>query len=109
MTWNSVARAAADNDLQIRIQACANKAAHDVAALKDTEFAKAILSGYANYTSLYWGVASDVGNAYEQGIIDGRGSPGHDVDVVTDQQIQQAVLANWPPNQSTTPNPTQGT
>jgi hypothetical protein len=99
MSFNSVAQAAADPDLQVRITASINAEAINNVDLKDTQFAKQVKSGYPPpYTAMYWAVASAVQVAYETGVNSGRGSPGHDADVVTDGSITSAVVANWPPD-----------
>jgi hypothetical protein len=105
MSLNSIAQAAVDSDLQVRIQACANQEAHGNPDLQTTDFAKRIFGGYANYTSLFWGVAASVSAEYEAGLLSGRGAPGHDQDVVPDAAILSAVVANWPPNEVTTTTP----
>jgi hypothetical protein len=104
MSQTSVAQAANDTDLQKRVQAAVYSEAIGNADLKDTDFAKLIKQGYANLAGLYWAVADAVEDSYASGILAGRGSPGHDADVVTDGQITSAVVANWPPdNPITTP------
>lgn len=105
MSFNSVQRAAADTDLQQRIIACANQQAHADPDLAKTIFGQSILNGYANYNSLYWGVANSVDQQYESGILAGRGSPGYDQDVVTDGAILAAVVFNWPPDPPGASNP----
>jgi len=99
MSFNSVAQAAADPDLQVRITASINAEAINNPDLKDTQFAKQVKSGYSPpFTAMYWAVASAVQVEYETGITAGRGSPGHDADVVTDGAITSAVVTNWPPD-----------
>jgi hypothetical protein len=96
---STVATAANDPDLQRRVQASVYSEAIGNADLKDTVFAKQVRSGYAPpLTSLYWAVADAVELAYETGMANGRGSPGHDQDVVNDGAITSAVVANWPPD-----------
>jgi hypothetical protein len=104
MSQTTVARAANDVDLQKRVQASVYSEAIGNQDLADTDFARMVKQGYANLTALYWAVADAVEAAYENGILVGRGSPGHDIDVVTDAAITSAVVANWPPdNPITTP------
>lgn len=96
MSLNSVVRAANDGDLQLRIQASVNAEARANPDLNDTEFAHRVKDGAVDFTAFYWSVAQAVQNEYESGIVAGRGSPGHDADVVTDGAITSAVVANWP-------------
>lgn len=98
MTLNSVARAADDADLQKRISASVNAEAINNPELMDTAFAAQVRTGYPTLTSMYWAVAQAVQVEYETGVNSGRGSPGHDSDVVTDGAITSAVVANWPPD-----------
>lgn len=98
MTMNAVVRAANDPDLQSRVQAAVYGEAINNATLKDTVFAQQVRTGYGNFTAIYWAVAQAVQAAYDSGIASGRGSPGHDADVVTDGAITSAVVANWPPD-----------
>lgn len=99
MSFNSVARAANDSDLQARITASIHAEAINNPDLKDTQFAKQVKGGYAPpYTAMYWAVAEAVQLEYETGIMAGRGSPGYDADVVNDGAITSAVVANWPPD-----------
>lgn len=97
MTTNSVQRAALDPDLQRRVQATCYSEAFNNADIADTTFAVGVRGGYANFTSMHWMVASAVQAEYEAGLASGRGSPGHDLDVVTDGAILAAVQAHWPP------------
>jgi hypothetical protein len=99
MTMNAVVRAANDPDLQARVQAAIYGEAINNSTLSDTAFAKQVKGGYAPpFTAMYWAVAQAVQAAYEAGLAAGRGSPGHDPDVVTDGAITSAVVANWPPD-----------
>lgn len=93
---STVARAANDPDLQARVQASVYSEAIANVDLKDTQFAAQVRGGYAPMTGMYWAVADAVEIAYETGIANGRGSPGHDKDVVDDGAITSAVVANWP-------------
>lgn len=103
MSFNSVARAANDPDLQRRVQACVNAEALTNPTLKDTVFAQQVRTGFANLSMMWWAVADAVEAEYESGIAAGRGSPGHDVDVIPDGAILAAVQNNWPPDPEPTP------
>ena len=96
MSFNTIAVAANDPDLQRRIQACANGEAINNPTLKETQFARQVRAGFANMSTLYWAVADAVDAEYESGVVAGRGSPGHDADVVTDGAILAAVQVYWP-------------
>jgi hypothetical protein len=98
MSFNIQAQAANDPDLQSRVRAAVYAEATNNPALSDTIFAATVLGGNANLTTMFWQVASAVQAAYEAGIASGRGSPGHDQDVVTDGAITSAVVVNWPPD-----------
>ena len=98
MSFNIVSQAANDPDLQTRIQAAAYGEALNNPALRDTVFGQQVRNGYANLQPMYWAVAQAAQVEYETGINNGRGSPGHDDDVVSDGQITSAVVANWPPD-----------
>lgn len=104
MSFNTVSVAAHDSDLQTRVDAAVHAEAMNNPALQDTVFAQQIRSGgFGVPMSLYWAVATAVQAAYESGVAAGRGSPGHDADVVTDGAITSAVVASWPEDPVTTP------
>lgn len=96
MSFTTTARAASDPDLQQRVNAAVYSEAVGNPSLADTEFAALVRQGLANLTGMFWAVADAVDAEYEAGITAGRGSPGHDADVVTDGAITSAVVANWP-------------
>jgi hypothetical protein len=98
MSFNIVSQAANDPNLQIRIQAAAYGEAINNPVLAATAFGAQVRLGYANMTGLHWAVGQTVQAEYEGGVLAGRGTPGHDPDVVTDGQITSAVVANWPPD-----------
>ena len=103
MSLSTNSQAANDPDLQARIMSAVYSEAANNPDLKGTQFAQQVRGGYAPMTGMYWGVANSVGAAYEAGLLNGRGAPGHDVDVITDADITAAVVANWPPD----PEPVQ--
>lgn len=98
MSFNTIARAANDADLQKRIAASVNAEALNNPVLKETEFARQVRNNFGVPASMYWAVAVSVQLQYETGINNGRGSPGYDDDVVSDGDITAAVNANWPPD-----------
>jgi hypothetical protein len=103
MSQTTVARAANDYDLQRRVTAAVFSEAIGNPALADTQFARRVIDGSANFNGMYWAVADAVDLEYEAGINAGRGAPGHDADVVTDGAITSAVVANWPEDVVTLP------
>lgn len=105
MSFNIVSEAYEDADLRKRIDASVNAEALNNAELHDTTFAVNVRNGVANMSATYWAVAQAVQAAYEAGVTSGRGSPGHDQDVVTDGAITSAVVANWPAEPPTVPFP----
>lgn len=102
---STVAKAANDPDLQQRVMASVYSEAIANPDLKDTQFATQVRGGYAPMTGFYWAVADAVEVAYETGMNNGRGAPGHDRDVVDDAAITSAVVANWPPDPVVNPGP----
>jgi hypothetical protein len=98
MSLNIVSRAANDPQLQARILAAVNDEARTNPELQDTVFAAQVRQGFVNMTTFHWSVAEAVQLAYEAGVQAGRGAPGYDQDVVTDQAIIDAIVANWPPD-----------
>lgn len=98
MSTNSIARAANDADLRARVTASANALVQTDPIYGDTEFGFKLLNGFTSVDGLVWQVAVDVEGEYESALINGRGSPGHDLDVITEQRLNEAVKAHWPPN-----------
>lgn len=97
MSFNIVVAAANDVDLQNRVSASIYAEAINNPNLNQSDFAMRVKNGYAPpFTPLYWAVAQAVQAEYENGVLNGRGAPGHDHDVVTDGAITSAVVANWP-------------
>lgn len=99
MSFTTTARAANDADLQQRVIAATYSEATGNPTLADTAFAAQVRAGFANLTGMFWAVADAVDAEYESGLLAGRGSPGHDADVVSDAAITSAVVANWPPDE----------
>jgi hypothetical protein len=98
MSTNSIARAAADADLRARVTASANHLVQTDPMFGQTEFGYKLLNGFMSIDGLVWQVAVAVEAQYEYAILQGRGAPGHDVDVITDDDLNEAVKAHWPPN-----------
>lgn len=96
MSQTTINRAANDHDLQIRVQAAVYAEAFNNPELEKNQFADQVRRGSANLTGMYFAVAVATEMAYEGGILNGRGAPGHDRDVITDDSITNAVKADWP-------------
>jgi hypothetical protein len=103
MSASSIARAAADPQLQSRIIASASKEVAYDETLKQTWFGKQVANGMANWFALYWPVAVETEAAYETAINSGRGAPGYDTDIITDAAITAAIMANWPQDPNAEP------
>ena len=106
MSLSSVERAAADQELIARVEACAHQEALNNPDLKDTLFARQLKTGVQTVMPLMWPVAVATEVAYETALQAGRGAPGHDVDIITDGDITAAVQANWPPDPAEPTPPT---
>lgn len=98
MSQTTINQAANDVDLQKRVQSAVYAEAFNNPNLADNTFADQVRRGFSNLTSMYFAVAVSTELQYESGILTGRGSPGHDRDVITDLDILAAVQANWPAN-----------
>jgi hypothetical protein len=96
MSLSSITRASVDPDLRARVDAAAHQEAQSNPAFGDTEYGRALLGGYQNTNVLMWAVAVDTEAAYETALVSGRGAPGHDTDIITDENITAAVQAHWP-------------
>lgn len=103
MTLASINAAANDEQLRRRVESCAQNEARNNQQLKDTNFAKGIIQGYGNLQPLMWAVAAAMEGAYYAALQAGRGAPGHDTDIITDNDILSAVQANWPPDSEPQP------
>ena len=98
MSASSINRAANDPQLQARIVALANKEVLSNEELANTEYGKRVLNGMAIWTQLYWPVAVETEAAYESALLNDRGAPGYDVDIITDAALSAAIVGNWPPD-----------
>jgi hypothetical protein len=98
VSTNSIARAASDPDLKARVIAAASQLCQTDPMFAQTEFGVKLLNGYTSVDGLIWQVAVEVEAQYEYAILQGRGAPGHDVDVITDDALITAVKTHWPPD-----------
>jgi hypothetical protein len=93
---STIYRAANDVQLQARVVASANKEILFNDTLKDSWFGQQVRGGMAQWTGLYWSVAVETEAAYESALLDMRGAPGFDTDIITDAALTAAIVANWP-------------
>lgn len=96
MSAASIARAANDQQLIARVTAMVQKEVIFNEALGDTEYGKQAKAGSTNVAPLMWAVAVDTEAAYEAALQAGRGSPGHDSDIITDGALTSAITTHWP-------------
>lgn len=103
MSASSIYRAAHDEQLIARVTALAYEAMINDAALADTNFGRTlsapspvVMPGYNPAAPLMFPVAVDTQQAYESALLNMRGAPGYDIDIITDAQITESILAHWP-------------
>lgn len=96
MTAISIDRAANDPDLRKRVDALLYKILATDTEKMESEYGRRIRFGMTPLTPAYYVVAVACEDQYLSGIYDGRGSPGYDHDVITDEAITAALLAQWP-------------
>jgi hypothetical protein len=89
---SSINRAANDPQLQARVLAIAQKEMVYNAELAATQFGTGIIM------PLMWPIAADQEEQYETALMAGRGAPGHDTDIITDQALLSGVISFWPPD-----------
>jgi hypothetical protein len=99
MTAASINQAANDPQLQARVLATAQKELVYNEALKATQYGQRLLSGQTIIMELMWPLAADQEQQYATALAAGRGAPGHDVDIISDQAILSAVISFWPADQ----------
>jgi hypothetical protein len=95
MSASSIARAAADPQLQSRVQAMAQKEIIFNAVLADTAFGRMLAQGGSS-NALMWPVAVDTELAYESALLNGRFAPGFDTDIIPDATLTASIVAHWP-------------
>lgn len=113
MSLSSITRAATDPDLINRVTSAANQVVRDDPDKADTVFGQQLLNGTGMagtnpVAPLMYPVAIATEAAYETALLAGRGAPGYDKDIITDDAIETAVLDGWPmtrPPAPPTPNP----
>jgi len=98
MSFATISRAAEDPQLIARVTAAAQKEVLYNEELANTVFGRRLTAGLVDVEVLMWPVAVDTEAAYETAVNSGRGSPGHDVDVITDAALTSAVITHWPPD-----------
>ena len=107
MTFASITQAANDPQLRARVDAAAQKEVRYSEDLANTVYGQTLIGAVTQMmppmgdpppSPLMWGVAVATEAAYETALQAGRGAPGHDKDIITDEAITAAVVANWPPD-----------
>jgi hypothetical protein len=96
MSATSISRAANDPQLQARVLAMAHREIVFNPTLADTAFGRQLSAGTASVAPLMYPIAVDTEAAYEAALVNGRGAPGHDTDVITDAALVSAINAHWP-------------
>ena len=100
MSASTIDRAANDPDLRRRVDAILYKILATDIDKMNSEYGKRVRSGMGTQTNAYYVVAVACEQQYLSGIFDGRGAPGHDEDVISDDAITAALLAAWPASDS---------
>jgi len=97
MSYSSIQRAIQDQQLKDRVISASLQQALNNPTFGDTVFGQQVVANpYVAGDRLIGPVAIDYEDAYESALIAGRGAPGHDVDIITDANIEAAVQAHWP-------------
>jgi hypothetical protein len=96
MTAASIHQAANDPQLQARVLSIAQKEIVYNDHLAGTTFGKQLQAGNVGLMALMWPIAADQENAYAAALQAGRGAPGHDRDIITDEAILSGVISFWP-------------
>lgn len=107
MSFSSITRAANDPQLIDRVNAAAHKIVLTDATKADTVFGQQLLSGGMGNSvqALMYPVAIDTEAAYEAALLNLRGAPGFDKDIITDAAITASVNTHWPMAKQPTPIP----
>jgi hypothetical protein len=96
---SSINRAANDPQLQARVLALSQKELMYNNNLRNTVYGKQLLQGFnPNVMALMWPLAANQETQYENALKAGRGAPGFDTDIITDDAILSAVISFWPPD-----------
>jgi hypothetical protein len=100
MSFTSISRAAIDQDLINRVSSAAHQIAQTDDDKANTLLGQQLINGNGMIgnpvASLMWPVAIDTEQAYESALLNQRGAPGFDVDIITDAAIFASVNAHWP-------------
>jgi hypothetical protein len=96
MSAFTIARAAGDVELQQRVISMAHKVAVFSKNLYNTTYGTQLRAGTASPLPFMYPLAVATEAQYESALLAGRGAPGHDVDVITDADIEASIQANWP-------------
>lgn len=99
MSYSTITQATRDQDLLDRVIAAVAKEANDNPDLMATDFGAFARSNPLQAgNQLMYPIAIDTEAAYASALAAGRGAPGHDSDVITDEALLASVQANWPPD-----------
>ena len=100
MSASSISRAANDPQLQARVLAIAQKELVYNTDLAETQYGRDLkTSSFPNIMPLMWPIASHQEAQYETALQAGRGAPGHDSDIISDDAILSGVISFWPQDQ----------
>jgi hypothetical protein len=104
VTAASINMCANDAQLQARVLATAQKELVYNTNLQNTAYGKQLREGmFTNVMVLMWPLAADQEQEYYDALVAGRGAPGHDRDIISDEAILSAVISFWPPDPEVTP------
>jgi hypothetical protein len=96
MTMASINQAANDYQLQARVLAAAQKEMVYNDELANTNYGRSLRSGGGNIMTLMWPLAANQEQQYADALAAGRGAPGHDSDIISDDAILSAIISFWP-------------
>lgn len=96
MSAATINRAANDPELRARVLAMAHKEIQYDEDKAESAYGKQLLAGTTGIEPLMWPVAVDTEAQYESALLNGRGAPGHDADIITDAALTASIGSNWP-------------
>lgn len=100
MSFSSITRASKDQDLIDRVMSAAHQIALTDPDKANTQLGQQLLNNNMMAGNpvmpLMYPVAIDTEAAYESALLNQRGAPGYDRDIITDAALFAAVNAHWP-------------
>lgn len=100
MSLSSINRAANDQQLIDRVVSAAHKVASTDEDKANTILGQSLINGTAMgmnpVAPLMYPVAMDTELSYESALLNLRGAPGFDKDIITDAALTTSVIAHWP-------------